>query len=56
MGLEKYKEFILNPSTKTFNEFINGSSEFKKVYKLNKKKLETIFKLLKLKHLDFIKN
>ncbi len=52
MGLEKYYQFITNPNIKTFNELINNISEFKKVYKLNNKKLENLVEKLKEKHLN----
>jgi hypothetical protein len=52
MGLEKYYHFIINPNTKTFDEFIKNIDQFKKIYKLDKKKLENLVEKIKDKHLD----
>jgi hypothetical protein len=50
--MEKYYQFIINPNTKTFNEFINNIAQFKKIYKLDKKKLDNLVEKIKDKHLD----
>ena len=52
MGLEKYYQFLINPNTKTFDEFIKNIDQFKKIYKLDKKKLENLVEKIKEKHLD----